>query len=391
MVPLGTGGGTPGVPRRCSPAPIRCVDAPATAPTRRDRYDVRTMSDTTPDPRTQRPEGPPRDRLGRRPRDLRISVTDRCNFRCTYCMPAEIFGRDYAFLPRSQILTYEEIVRLAAIFVRLGVEKLRITGGEPTVRRDLPDLVRPLAAIEGVRDLTLTTNGSALRTLAAPLADAGLRRITVSLDSLDDAVFRAMSGADMPLARVLDGIAAAQVAGLAPIKINMVVRRGSNEASIVPMARWARDAGFILRYIEYMDVGTANGWRMDDVVPSAEIVALVDTAFPLEALPPNYPGEVATRLRYRDGAGEIGVIASVTVPFCGACTRARLSAEGELFTCLFAARGTDLRAPLRAGADDEELEARIRAVWGARDDRYSEVRSAGTANLPRVEMFAIGG
>ena len=349
------------------------------------------MSEATPDPRTLHPGRPPRDRLGRRPRDLRISVTDRCNFRCTYCMPAEIFGRDFAFLPRSQILRYEEIARLARIFVRLGVEKLRITGGEPTVRRDLPDLVRQLAAIEGVRDLTLTTNGSALRTLAAPLADAGLRRITVSLDSLDDAVFRAMSGADTPVSRVLEGIAAARAAGLAPVKINMVVRRGSNETSIVPMARWARDAGFILRFIEFMDVGTANGWRMDDVVPMAEIVALVDAAFPLRALAPNYPGEVATRFSYLDGAGEMGVIASVTAPFCGACTRARLSAEGELYTCLFAARGTDLRAPLRAGADDADLEARIRAVWAGRDDRYSDLRSAGTANLPRVEMFAIGG
>jgi cyclic pyranopterin phosphate synthase len=349
------------------------------------------MSYTTPDPRPQPSEGPPGDRFGRRPRDLRISVTDRCNFRCIYCMPAEVFGRDYAFLPRSQILTYEEIVRLATIFARLGVEKLRITGGEPTVRRDLPDLVRQLAAIEGERDLTLTTNGSALRTLAAPLADAGLRRIAVSLDSLDDAVFRAMSGADMPVARVLDGIEAAREAGLTPVKVNMVVRRGSNEGSIVPMARWARDAGLILRYIEYMDVGTANGWRMDDVVPRTEILALVDAAFPLESLRPNYPGEVATRFRYSDGAGEIGVIASVTAPFCGACARARLSAEGELFTCLFAARGTDLRAPLRAGADDAELEALIRAVWGARDDRYSDLRSSGTANLPRVEMFAIGG
>jgi cyclic pyranopterin phosphate synthase len=306
-------------------------------------------------------------------------------------MPAEIFGRDFAFLPRSQILTFVEIVRLARIFVRLGVEKLRITGGEPTVRRDLPDLVRQLAAVEGVHDLTLTTNGSALRTLAVPLADAGLRRITVSLDSLDDAVFRAMNGANVPVARVLEGIAAARAAGLAPVKINMVVKRGSNDASIVPMARWARDAGLILRYIEFMDVGTANGWRMDDVVPLAEIVAQVDAAFPLEALPPNYPGEVATRFRFRDGAGEMGVIASVTAPFCGACTRARLSAEGELFTCLFAARGTDLRAPLRGGADDGELEARIRAVWGARDDRYSDLRSVGTANLPRIEMFAIGG
>ena len=367
------------------------------------------MSEPTPDPRPRSvpvlppavptPTGPPRpplaapplDLLGRHPRDLRISVTDRCNFRCAYCMPAEVFGRDYAFLPRSEILRYEEIVRLARIFVGLGVEKLRITGGEPTVRRDLPDLVRQLATIEGVRDLTLTTNGSALRTLAAPLADAGLRRITVSLDSLDDAVFRAMSGADMPVTRVLDGIAAARAAGLAPLKVNMVVRRGSNEDSIVPMAAWARDEGLILRYIEFMDVGTANGWRMDEVVPLAEIVARLDAAFPLEALPPNYPGEVATRFRYRDGAGEIGVIASVTAPFCGACTRARLSAEGELFTCLFAARGTDLRAPLRDGADDTDLEARIRSAWGARDDRYSELRSAGTANLPRVEMFAIGG
>ena len=318
-------------------------------------------------------------------------MTDRCNFRCTYCMPAEIFGRDFAFLPRSQILRYEEITRLAGIFVRLGVEKLRITGGEPTVRRDLPDLVRQLAVIEGVRDLTLTTNGSALRTLAAPLADAGLHRVTVSLDSLDDAVFRAMSGINMPLARVLDGIAAARAAGLAPVKINMVVRRGVNEASIIPMARWARDAGFILRYIEYMDVGTANGWRLDDVVPGAEIIALVDAVFPLEALQPNYAGEVANRFRYRDGAGEIGVIASVTAPFCGACTRARLSAEGELFTCLFAAHGTDLRASLRSGADDASLEARIRAAWSARDDRYSDLRSASTGNLPRVEMFAIGG
>ena len=318
-------------------------------------------------------------------------MTDRCNFRCTYCMPAEIFGRDFAFLPRSEILRYEEITRLAGIFVRLGVEKLRITGGEPTVRRDLPDLVRQLAVIEGVRDLTLTTNGSVLRTLAAPLADAGLQRVTVSLDSLDDAVFRAMSGIDMPLARVLDGIAAARAAGLAPVKINMVVRRGVNEASIVPMARWARDAGFILRYIEYMDVGTANGWRLDDVVPGAEIIALVDAAFPLEALQPNYPGEVANRFRYRDGGGEIGVIASVTAPFCGACTRARLSAEGELFTCLFAAHGTDLRAPLRSGTDDAGLEALIRAAWSARDDRYSDLRSASTVNLPRVEMFAIGG
>ena len=333
----------------------------------------------------------PRDRLGRRLHDLRISVTDRCNFRCTYCMPAEVFGRDYAFLPRRQILTFEEIARLARLFVTLGVEKLRITGGEPTVRRDLPDLVRMLAVIDGVRDLTLTTNGSALLGLAGPLAEAGLRRITVSLDSLDDEVFRRMNGVDFPVGRVLDGIDAAREAGLAPIKVNMVVRRGVNEASVLPVARWARDAGLILRFIEFMDVGHTNGWRMDEVVTRAEILARVDAALPLEALPPNYPGEVADRFRYRDGSGEVGVIASVSEPFCGACTRARLSADGELFTCLFAARGADLKSPLRAGATDGELVERIRAVWAIRADRYSELRAAGTADLPRVEMFAIGG
>ncbi len=335
--------------------------------------------------------GAPRDLLGRRIHDLRISVTDRCNFRCTYCMPAEVFGRDYAFLPRAQILSYEEITRLARIFVGLGVEKLRITGGEPTVRRDLPDLIGQLAALPGVRDLTLTTNGSALRKLAAPLAAAGLRRITVSLDSLDDATFRAMNGADFPVARVLDGIAAARDAGLAPLKVNMVVKRGANEASIVPMARWARDQGVILRFIEFMDVGTANGWRLEEVVARTEILAAVDAAFPIEPLPAAYPGEVADRFRYRDGAGEMGVIASVTLPFCGACTRARLSAEGSLYTCLFASRGTDLKAPLRAGETDVELEARIRGAWSIRQDRYSELRAADTADLPRVEMFAIGG
>jgi cyclic pyranopterin phosphate synthase len=324
-------------------------------------------------------------------RDLRISVTDRCNFRCTYCMPAEVFGRDYAFLPRTQILTFEEIVRLARLFVGLGVEKLRITGGEPTVRRGLPDLVRMLAAIEGVQDLTLTTNGSALRRLARPLADAGLRRITVSLDSLDDEVVRRVNGADFPVSRVIDGIVAAREAGLAPIKVNMVVRRGVNEDSVVPVARWARDEGLILRLIEFMDVGTTNGWRMDEVVPAAEILARIDATLPLEAIPANYPGEVADRFRYRDGSGEVGVIASVTRPFCSACTRARLSAEGALFTCLFAAAGTDLKTPLRAGATDADLAERIGAAWTIRADRYSELRTAGTADLPRVEMFAIGG
>ncbi len=363
----------------------------ATGPAGRERrvYDVPTMSQA---PRTSTDAAPPPDdRLGRRMHDLRISVTDRCNFRCTYCMPVEVFGRDHAFLARAQILTFEEIVRLAGLFVRLGVEKLRITGGEPTVRRDLPELVRRLAGIEGIRDLTLTTNGSALRKLADPLAAAGLRRITVSLDSLDDDVFRRMTGADFPVGRVLDGIAAARAAGLAPIKVNMVVRRGANEDSVLPVARWARDEGLILRLIEFMDVGHTNGWRMDEVVPQAEILALIDAELPLEPLPPNYVGEVAGRFRYRDGSGEVGVIASVTRPFCGACTRARLSAEGELFTCLFAAAGADLKTPLRAGATDDELTERIRATWTLRADRYSELRTAGTADARRVEMFAIGG
>jgi cyclic pyranopterin phosphate synthase len=324
-------------------------------------------------------------------RDLRISVTDRCNFRCSYCMPAEVYGRDYAFLPRAELLTYEEITRLARIFVGLGVEKLRITGGEPTVRRDLADLVGQLAAIAGVRDLTLTTNGSALRRLAEPLAAAGLRRITVSLDSLDDATFRRMNGVDWPVSRVLDGIAAARAAGLAPLKVNTVVRRGVNEDSILPLARWARAEGLVVRFIEFMDVGQTNGWRMDEVVSQAEILALIDAEMPLEPIPPAYPGEVADRFRYRDGSGEVGVIASVTRPFCGTCTRVRLSAQGELYTCLFASGATDLKGPLRDGASDDALEALLRRVWLERDDRYSELRTAGTADLPRPEMFAIGG
>jgi cyclic pyranopterin phosphate synthase len=335
------------------------------------------------------------DRFGRALRDLRISVTDRCNFRCPYCMPAELFGRDFAFLPRDQMLTFEEITRLAAIFVDLGVGKLRITGGEPLVRRDLPVLVSELASLRtpegGPVDLTLTTNGSALRPLAGALRGAGLQRITVSLDSLDDAVSAQMNGVDFPVARVLDGIAAARSAGLAPIKINAVIRRGLNEASILPLARWARDEGLVLRFIEYMDVGTANGWRLDDVVPADEILAMLDAELPLEAVVANYRGEVAGRYRYRDGGGEIGVIASVTRPFCGDCTRARLSAEGQLYTCLFAVHGTDLKSPLRNGEGDAELADRIRAVWSSRTDRYSELRSAATERLPKVEMFALGG
>jgi cyclic pyranopterin phosphate synthase len=335
------------------------------------------------------------DRFGRALRDLRISVTDRCNFRCPYCMPAEIFGRDFAFLRRDQVLSFEEITRLAGIFVGLGVGKLRITGGEPLVRRDLPVLIGELAALrapDGLPvDLTLTTNGSALRQLAGPLREAGLARITVSLDSLDDAVAGAMNGVDFPVARVLDGISAARSAGLAPIKVNTVVRRGLNEASILPLARWARDEGLILRFIEYMDVGTANGWRLDDVVPAEEILAVLDAELPLEPVSANYRGEVAGRYRYRDGSGEVGVIASVTRPFCGDCTRARLSAEGLLYTCLFAGSGTDLKGPMRDGETDAQLEARIRAVWAVRGDRYSELRSAATERLPKVEMFALGG
>ncbi len=335
------------------------------------------------------------DTRGRALRDLRISVTDRCNFRCTYCMPAEVFGRDYAFLPHSEVLTYEEIARLARIAVDLGVQKLRITGGEPLVRKGLPGLIAMLAELrtpEGLAvDLTLTTNASALRPLARPLADAGLDRITVSLDSLDDATFRRMNGVDFPVTRVLDGIEAARAAGLAPIKVNMVVKKGENEASIVPMARWARDAGLVLRYIEYMDVGTTNGWRLDDVVSAADIVTTIDAEMPLEPVEPTYRGEVAGRWRYRDGSGEIGVIASVTQPFCGDCTRARLSADGSLYTCLFSARGTDLRGPLRDGASDGDVRALLEKIWSARSDRYSELRSEATSHLPRIEMFAVGG
>jgi cyclic pyranopterin phosphate synthase len=335
------------------------------------------------------------DRFGRALRDLRISVTDRCNFRCPYCMPAEVFGRDFAFLPHDQVLSFEEIDRLARLFVHLGVGKLRITGGEPLVRRDLPVLISSLASIRSSDgspvDLTLTTNGSALPSLAAPLARAGLQRITVSVDSLDDATARAMNGVDFPISRVLDGIAAARSAGLAPIKVNTVVRRGLNEASILPLARWARDEGLILRFIEYMDVGTANGWRLDDVVSAEEILSTIDAELPLEPVSANYRGEVAGRYRYRDGVGELGVIASVTRPFCGDCTRARLSADGHLYTCLFAVRGTDLKTPMRDGESDTELEDRIRAVWGQRTDRYSELRSGATERLPKVEMFALGG
>jgi cyclic pyranopterin phosphate synthase len=305
-------------------------------------------------------------------------------------MPKEVFGRHHQFLEREQLLTFEEISRLSRIFHGLGIEKVRLTGGEPLVRRDLERLVEMLALIPGL-DLTLTTNGSLLGKKAQALKDAGLQRITVSLDSLDDVVFKAMNDVGFPVERVLDGIEAAASVGLKPIKVNMVVKRGVNEQSVLPMARHFRNTGRILRFIEYMDVGHTNGWRLDQVVPRAEIIRMIDAELPLEPLPPNYRGEVANRWRYRDGTGEIGVIASVTQPFCGNCTRARLSAEGVLYTCLFATRGHDLRALVRGGSSDSQISEQIRNVWRFRSDRYSEIRTSHTASLPKIEMSYIGG
>ena len=329
------------------------------------------------------------DTLGRPVRDLRISVTDRCNFRCTYCMPKSVFGRDYRFMPRRELLTFEEIERVARTFVTFGLRKIRLTGGEPLLRADIEVLVGMLARIDGL-ELTLTTNGALLSRMASALRDAGLDRVTVSLDSLDEDTFRAMNDVDFPVARVLEGIDDAAAAGL-PVKVNAVVRRGVNDGGIVDLARHFRGSGHTMRFIEYMDVGATNGWRLDDVVPAAEIVRRIDEVFPLEPVEPAYTGEVARRWRYRDGAGEIGVIASVTQPFCGGCTRARVSAEGKLYTCLFAVGGTDLRALLRSGAGDGELAAAIAAVWAVRTDRYSERRTEATAALPKVEMSYIGG
>jgi GTP 3',8-cyclase len=331
------------------------------------------------------------DLLGRPLHDLRISVTDRCNLRCVYCMPREVFGRDYPFLPRAELLTFEEIERLARAFVAHGVEKLRITGGEPLMRRDLPVLVERLAAIDGVRDVALTTNGVLLPRHAERLAHAGLRRVTVSLDALDDATFMALNDSAVPVERVLAGIDAAVAAGLGPVKINAVVKRGVNEHAVAALAAHFRGTGHVVRFIEYMDVGTTNGWAMDDVVTAEEILASIAARWPVEPLPPRYPGEVAARYRYADGMGEVGVIASVTRPFCGGCTRARLSAQGELFTCLFGARGHDLRAPLRSGATDAEIDELVARVWGRRHDRYSELRTARTAAAAKVEMSHIGG
>lgn len=330
------------------------------------------------------------DTLNRSLRDLRISVTDRCNFRCVYCMPKEIFGPDHQFLHRDQVLTFEELARLARIFVVHGVRKIRLTGGEPLVRKDLHLLVRMLAVIPDL-DLTMTTNGSLLVKQAGILKEAGLKRVTVSLDSLDDKIFKAMNDVDFPVQSVLEGMDAAAQAGLGPIKVNMVVKRGVNESSILPMARFFRGKGYILRFIEYMDVGHSNGWRMDDVVPAAEIIKTINAELPLEPLDPNYRGEVAGRWRYKDGSGEIGVIASVTQAFCRDCHRARLSAEGKLYTCLFAVKGHDFRELIRGGAADEELSQVLARVWNRRSDRYSEIRSENTRALPKVEMSHIGG
>jgi len=331
-----------------------------------------------------------RDKLDRPLRDLRVSVTDRCNFRCTYCMPKDVFGPDYKFLPRAEVLSFEEIVRLARVFKDHGIEKIRLTGGEPLLRRNLEHLVEMLAGLGGL-DLTLTTNGSLLAKKARSLRDAGLNRVTVSLDALDDATFRAMNDVDFPVEKVLEGIAAGAAAGLAPIKINMVVKRGLNEHAVLPLARHFKGSGHIVRFIEFMDVGASNGWRMDDVVPSAEIVRRIHAEMPLESLDPNYPGEVAERWRYGDGSGEIGVISSVTQAFCRDCNRARLSTEGMLYTCLFATSGYDLRSLLRNNAEDGVLHDAINRIWQARGDRYSEIRTAETARERKIEMSYIGG
>ncbi|MGA7195233.1 MAG: GTP 3',8-cyclase MoaA [Anaerolineales bacterium] len=330
------------------------------------------------------------DTLNRPLRDLRISVTDRCNFRCVYCMPKEVFGADYQFLARAQILTFEEIARLVHIFVEHGVRKIRLTGGEPLVRRDLHLLVAMIADIPDL-DLTLTTNGSLLTRQAPLLKEAGLKRVTVSLDSLDNKTFKAMNDVDFPVEKVLEGMDAAAKVGLGPIKVNMVVKRGMNESSILPMARFFREQGYILRFIEYMDVGHTNGWRMNDVVSANEIIKMIHAELPLEPLNPNYQGEVAGRWKYKDGSGEIGVVASVTQPFCRDCNRARLSAEGDLYTCLFAVNGFSLRNLIRSGATDDEISQAIISVWNKRTDRYSELRSENTISLPKVEMSHIGG
>ena len=352
----------------------------------------------------QAPTGLLADKLARPLHDLRISVTDRCNFRCSYCMPSEVFNKDYAFLPQTSLLSFEEITRLTKIFVAHGVEKIRLTGGEPLLRKHLEVLVEMLAKLQTAQgkplDITLTTNASLLAKKAQALKDAGLQRVTVSLDGLDDAVFRRMNDVDFPVADVLKGIEAATKVGLAPIKVNMVVKRGTNDAEILPMARHFRHTGVVLRFIEYMDVGATNGWRMDEVMPSAQVIQQLQQEFPLEAIDPNYTGETAERWRYKDGGGEIGVISSVTKAFCGDCNRARLSTEGKLFLCLFANQGHDLRALLRDPQySDAQISGAVAHIWKGRSDRYSELRAAlprdvsppGSDAGRRVEMSYIGG
>jgi cyclic pyranopterin phosphate synthase len=332
------------------------------------------------------------DALQRPIHDLRISVTDRCNFRCVYCMPKHIFGPDYPFLKRAQLLSYEEIERVAQIFVTLGVRKLRLTGGEPLVRKDIEILIERLAAIKGIQDLSLTTNGSLLTAdKAKKLYDAGLRRVTVSLDSLDGETFGSMNGINFAPESVLKAIDTAASTGLAPVKINMVVKRGVNDNAVLSAARHFRGTGHVLRFIEYMDVGNTNKWQMSEVISAAEIRNIIGQEFPIEPVSPDYHGEVAQKWRYTDGGGEIGIIASVSQPFCGTCTRARLSADGSLFTCLFASEGHDLRALLRKGISDADLSRKISSIWTARADRYSETRAAQTVDAPRVEMSYIGG
>jgi len=335
------------------------------------------------------------DKYERPLRDLRISVTDRCNFRCPYCMPAEIFNERYRFLPKPHLLTFEEITRLTRIIVRLGAVKIRLTGGEPLLRQDIEKLVAMLNALEGVDDLAMTTNAFLLPQKIQALRAAGLKRLTISLDTLDDEIFRLMNGGRSGVDKVLAGITAAEDAGYAPLKINAVAQRGVNDHTLVDLARFFKDRGHILRFIEYMDVGNMNGWKMDEVVSAAEIVETINVEMPLEPVAGNYFGEVARRYRYADGEGEIGLISSVTQPFCGSCTRMRLSPEGQIFTCLFAIEGASLRDPLRAGASDDELEAIIRATWGDRIDRYSEIRSSLTQEVrdrrKKVEMYHIGG
>jgi cyclic pyranopterin phosphate synthase len=332
------------------------------------------------------------DRRGRPVADLRLSVTDRCNFRCTYCMPRDVFGPDHAFLPRSEILSYEEFSRLVSIFASLGVRKVRLTGGEPLLRRDLETLIASVAATAGIEDVALTTNGSLLAGRAEALAAAGLDRVTVSLDSVDPVMFQAMSDTRLQLSTVLDGIAAAQAAGLGPIKLNTVVRRGVNDSGLLDLVTYAREHGYVLRFIEYMDVGSSNGWRLDEVVPAADLIDTIGQIFPITPLLARRRGEVAQRWQYDDGGGEIGIIASVTAPFCTDCTRARITSTGELFTCLFAAHGTDLRALLRGGDDDDAIRAAIATVWASRDDRYSELRQTLAPSRPgHAEMSYLGG